>query len=156
MPSPSGAISGGTVRCEATTHGAGVRAEDPEVAQQDDGGGLSQVGKLLRGPLMVVIPLMALVMVAGIGIPIGLLFIQMHNSFSENVTLIVAVALTATVMAIAGLLSYQDYKNPRRPATPQPRKGRPAGGESQAGPRAAVTERPARGRSRSDGRRKSR
>jgi hypothetical protein len=114
------------------------------------------VGKLLRGPLMVVIPLVALLMVVGIGIPIGLLFIQMHNSFDENVTLIVAVALTAGVMAIAGLLSYQDYKNPR---SPEPAKPRPSGSprsESQAGPRAPVTARPARGRSRSDGRRKSR
>jgi hypothetical protein len=105
---------------------------------------------------MVTIPLFALAMVVCIGIPIGLLFIQMHNSFSSNVTLIVAVGLTALVMATAGGLSYMDYKNPRstEPATtrPTPRKSN----ESQAGPRAPVTDRPARGRSRSDGRRKSR
>lgn len=114
------------------------------------------MGKLLRGPLMVIIPLVALVMVVSIGIPIGLLFIQMQNSFNEDVSLITAVALTAGVMAIAALLSYQDYKNPRSAEPARTRPSRPSPGEPQAGPRAPVTERPARGRSRSDGRRKSR
>ena len=114
------------------------------------------MGKLVKGPLMITIPLIALIMVTGIGIPIGLLFIEMHNSFSENVTLITAVALTAVVMGIAAFLSYMDYKNPRSSEAPASRPaGRPSG-ESQAGPRAPVTDRPARGRSRSDGRRKSR
>jgi amino acid transporter len=106
--------------------------------------------------LAVVIPLVALIMVVGIGIPIGLLFIQTHNSFNENVTLIIAVALTAGIMAIAALLSYQDYKNPRSPEPTRPRPSQSPRSASQAGPRAPVTERPARGRSRSDGRRKSR
>lgn len=114
------------------------------------------MGKLLRGPLMITIPLVALVMVLGIGIPIGLLFIQMHNSFDSNVTLIVAVALTAAVMAVAGLLSYQDSKNPRATETTTARPARAARAQSEAGPRTAVTDKPARGRSRSSGRRKSR
>lgn len=114
------------------------------------------MSKLLRGPLMVLIPLMALVMTVSIGIPIGLLFIQAHNSFNANVTLFVAVAMTAGVMAVAGFLSYTDYKNPRKEETVT---ARPVGSprrESTAGPRAPVTARPARGKSRSDGRRKSR
>jgi len=105
---------------------------------------------------MITIPLVALVMVLGIGIPTGLLFIQLHNSFSSNVTLIVAVALTATIMAIAGLLSYQDYKNPRAPEPVRARPARANRSQPEAGPRTAVTERPARGRSRSNARRKSR
>jgi hypothetical protein len=105
---------------------------------------------------MILIPLIALTMAVGIGIPIGLLFIQMHNSFNENVTLIVAVSLTAVVMAIAGFLSYTDYKNPRQPETTTVRAASRAQNESKAGPRAPVTTRPARGKSRSDGRRKSR
>ncbi len=116
------------------------------------------MGKLLKGPLMVLIPLIALAMTLGIGIPIGLLFIQTHNSFNENVTLIVAVAMTAAIMAVAGFLSYTDYKSPR-PAETRPVQAatRPRS-KSQAGPRAPVTSRPARGsgKSRSDGRRKSR
>jgi hypothetical protein len=114
------------------------------------------VGKLIRGPLMITIPLIALVMAVGIGISIGLLFIQTQNSFNEDVSLIVAVALTAAIMAIAGALSYMDYKNPHsaEPATTRPARG--SSGQSQAGPKAPVTARPARGKSRSDGRRKSR
>lgn len=114
------------------------------------------MGKLLKGPLMITIPLVALAMAVGIGISIGLLFINTHKSFNENVTLIVAVGLTALIMAVAGYLSYTDYKNPRASA---PRAAQPAartGGAAQAGPRAPVTTRPARGKSRSDGRRKSR
>lgn len=114
------------------------------------------MGKLLKGPAMIVIPLVALVMALAIGISIGLTFIQVHNSFNANTTLVVAVALTGSIMAIAGFLSYTDYKNPpttkavaAEPAT-RPR------GDAQAGPRAPVTSRPARGKSRSDGRRKPR
>ena len=114
------------------------------------------MSKLLRGPLMVLIPLIALTMAVSIGIPIGLLFIQMHNSFNENVTLIVAVTLTAVVTATAGFLSYSDYKNPRQPETTTAHAASRSRSESQAGPRAPVTTRPARGKSRSDGRRKSR
>ena len=114
------------------------------------------MSKLLKGPMMIVVPLVALTMAVGIGIPIGLLFIQTHNSFNENVTLIVAVAMTAAIMAIAGFLSYTDYKNPRQEETSTARPARGPQGESQAGPRAPVTARPARGKSRSDGRRKSR
>lgn len=114
------------------------------------------MGKLLKGPLMVTIPLIAVAMVVGIGISIGLLFITVNNEASADATLIVAVTLTAIIMAIAGFLSYRDYKNPQPDET---RPTRPATGprsESQAGPRAPVTARPARGKSRSDGRRKSR
>jgi hypothetical protein len=117
---------------------------------------VTQVGKLLKGPLAFTIPLIAVAMVAVIGIGIGLLFIEVTHASNGDVALIVAVALTAVIMAIAALLSYRDYKNPQ-PAETQ--TGRPAprpSGESQAGPRAPVTARPARGRSRSDGRRKSR
>lgn len=114
------------------------------------------MGKLLKGPLMVLIPLTALAMVLGIGIPIGLIFIQTQKSFNANVTLIVAVAMTAGIMAIAGFLSYMDYKNPR-PADTRPVRpvARPRS-QSPAGPRAPLTARPTRGKSRSDGRRKSR
>ncbi len=139
-----------------TAHVAGASARLRGNAIRDSEGGWTKVSKLLRGPLMILIPLMALTMAVSIGISIGLIFIQTHNSFNENVTLIVAVAMTATIMAIAGFLSYTDYKNPRQEETAATR---PAGGprkESQAGPRAPVTERPARGKSRSDGRRKSR
>lgn len=114
------------------------------------------MGKLLKGPLMIIIPLVALVMVVGIGISIGLLFIQTQNAFNANVTLIVAVALTATIMAIAGFLSYIDYKNPRPAETHTDRPAARTRSASEAGPRAPVTARPARGKSRSDGRRKSR
>ena len=105
---------------------------------------------------MITIPLIALVMAVGIGISIGLLFIQTQNSFNEDVSLIVAVALTAAIMAIAGALSYMDYKNPRSPEPATTQAARGSSGQSQAGPKAAVTARPARGKSRSDGRRKSR
>jgi hypothetical protein len=105
---------------------------------------------------MITIPLFALVMAVGIGISIGLLFIQTQNSFNADVTLIVAVALTAGIMAIAGALSYMDYKNPRSPEPATTRPARRSSGESQAGPKAPVTARPTRGKSRSDGRRKSR
>lgn len=114
------------------------------------------MGKLIRGPLMVTIPIIALAMAVGVGTAIGLLFIQTQNSFNEDVSLIVAVALTAGIMAIAGALSYMDYKNPRSPEPELTRPARRSSGESQAGPRAPVTARPARGKSRSDGRRKSR
>ena len=114
------------------------------------------MGKLIRGPLMVTIPLFALIMAVGVGISIGLLFIQTQNSFNADVSLIVAVALTAAIMAIAGALSYMDYKNPRSPEPATTRAARASSGQSQAGPKAPVTARPARGKSRSDGRRKSR
>lgn len=114
------------------------------------------MSKLLKGPLMIIIPVTALAMAVGIGIPIGLLFIQINNSISADATLIVAVTLTAAIMAIAGLLTYLDEKNPRPAETTASRPaGRPRG-ESPSGPRAPVTARPARGKSKSDGRRKSR
>jgi hypothetical protein len=121
-----------------------------------DGGGLAHVSKLLRGPLMIVIPVLALAMTAVIGIGIGLLLIEITHEISGDAALIFAVVLTAVIMAIAGLLTYRDEKNPQPAEAPAGRtSGRPRG-ESQAGPRAPVTDRPARGRSRSDGRRKSR
>ncbi|HEX5166367.1 MAG TPA: hypothetical protein VFV93_13280 [Thermomicrobiales bacterium] len=117
---------------------------------------MTQVGKLLKGPLAFTIPLIAVAMVAVIGIGIGLLFIEVTHASNGDVALITAVVLTAVIMAVAALLSYRDYKNPQAAETrtggPSPRPT----GESQAGPRAPVTTRPVRGRSRSDGRRKSR
>lgn len=113
------------------------------------------MGKLLKGPLMVTIPLVALAMVVGIGIPIGILFIVVTNESSADATLIVAVIMTALVMAVAGFLSYRDYKNPQSADTRPVRPSRPRP-EPQTGPRAPVTTRPARGKSRADGRRKSR
>ncbi len=113
------------------------------------------MGKLLKGPLMVTIPLLALAMVAGIGITFGILFIVVNNEASADITLIVAVALTALIMAVAGFLSYRDYKNPP-PAETRPARAASPRTQPQSGPRAPVTTRPARGKSRSDGRRKPR
>jgi hypothetical protein len=125
-------------------------------AIRTDRGGLKQVGKLLKGPLAVTIPLFAVAMVAGIGISIGLLFILVNDEFSADVTLIVAIALTAAIMAIAGFLSYRDYQNPSsgstQTTTPQGRSG----GGAPAEARTSATTPPARGRSRSNARRKSR
>jgi hypothetical protein len=115
---------------------------------------MTQVGKLGRGPLAVLIPLFATAMAVGIGIPIGILFINVHNEFSSDVTLIVAVSLTAIVMAVAAALSYLDSKRPASAQTRATRADRPRG-EPPAGARTPTTERPARGRSRSSDRKRS-
>ncbi|MGH9175471.1 MAG: hypothetical protein ACRD1H_13990 [Vicinamibacterales bacterium] len=112
------------------------------------------MGRLSRGPLAVLIPLIATAMAVGIGISIGTTFIQVHNAFSEDVTLIVAVSLTAIIMATAGALSYLDTKRPQATptratrATDRPRR------EPPTGARRPNTKRPTRGRSRSNDRRK--
>jgi hypothetical protein len=107
-----------------------------------------------RELLAVLIPLGALAMVAGIGIPIGLLFLEVHDIWSEDVTLVVAVALTAAIMAVAAVLSVT-WANKPEAAQPAARQTTPTP-TADSGARRPRTERPARGgRSRSSGRRRS-
>ena len=47
------------------------------------------MGRLSRGPLAVLIPIIATAMAVGIGISIGTTFIQVHNAFNEDATLII-------------------------------------------------------------------
>lgn len=106
------------------------------------------MGKLLKGPLAVTIPLLAVAMVAVIGISIGLIFIAVTKEFNADATLIVAVAFTAIVMAIAGFLSYRDYQNPSSGEAAAAPAGR-SGGDAPANARNAATTKPARGRRKS-------
>lgn len=89
-----------------------------------------------RLPLPVVIPVAAAAMVLGIGIPIGLLFLEVHDQASEDTTLIVAVVMTVGIMAVAALLSFRWGWTPDPPTIV--RGGRAAATDAANDPRAAV------------------
>jgi hypothetical protein len=89
-----------------------------------------------RLPLSIFIPLGAAILVLGIGISIGLIFLEVHDQMSEDATLIVAVAFTLAIMAGATLLSFRYGWTPDPPTII--RGGRAAATDAANDPRAAV------------------
>jgi hypothetical protein len=89
-----------------------------------------------RLPYAIGIPLVAALLVAGIGIPFGILFIEADHWRGPDATLIVALAISLLILVTASVLSFQTTKmESQTPTGPKASKTGIASTAPQANPR---------------------
>jgi len=72
-----------------------------------------------RLPLAIGIPLISALMVAGIGIPMGILFLEMDERFSPDAALITALVISLAILFGAIILSVLDARSSQKPQPTQ-------------------------------------